>query len=1685
MPSVVSPEIFASIKKLHRAGRYVDAWNLAKELPPPEGWEDIDARMDAATLIDRLGDGKRATRMIYKAWRDPRHRAAVRDDMFWKVLHMRGAFLAWQWAQRNAPGADEPAEPQADHHSRLAVSLMRLRDFERAGQELDKAAALQPGARYLALLRSDLLKEQDRREEALLLAREVAEAEPDYVGAIRSVSDLLVELGDDEAAIKVLRKSLQVVQAGSVARSLVQLLMEVRRFEEAAATLDVYESLMPLMSQKGRDWMAGVRCDLASNELDLPKALHWARQVEGNGFYPKLVTKLEASPADEWRRVLLEVPHVQQHELTCGPASLASVAAFWGREVGHLEVAEEICYDGTPPYKEREWAENGGWAVREFKVTLESAQALIDAGMPFVLCTVHPGGAHAQVVAGYDDRRAVFFIREPGDRRTNEFLASESLQAQAPYGPRGFVMVPPEHADRLAALDLPDAAAFDLLHQINLALSLHDRQKASAALDALRLDHEDHVLRWRGEVSLASYDSNAPAHLSAVEELLKMHPGVENWQTSRIRLIEDVRGCEARLEELSALCAQPASHPLHWLMLAQHLRHNDSRIPEARRLLRRVLRCRVDAEALFAEAGLLWREVRHAEAHQLYRLASCLDIRNEDHALAYFKAARWVREDAAALGHLRRRFEQEGAFSCAPAVTLHNALDMINRNEEALAVLEQSLVQHSDDMDHLVFVAGEMVLWNRLDRAREILASVTRTARAAAWHRVQARLASAVGDSAMEMKHRRAILEDSPQDAAAHRSIATLLDLQEGRPAGRLFLQQACARHAFAWHLHLAWLDWARDAGLQEVEIVVRELLRIDPQDAWALRELADTLTGQRRHQEAHAELDKAEKIEGQSVSQVNVRAGVVENEGRLGEARALYHQAVCLDVESGAALNGLVRLSRNEEQRRQALQDIHQQLQTQFITGEAVLKYAEFARTMLDPGEHEQTLRQIHQERPDLWQTATVLAVHLRQTGRAEEAVEIARECVRSFPMLPRVWWELALALEAAGRRVEGIESGGKIRELNPSWSFGMRGLSEMLRKEGRYQEAREVLEETLRRDPQDCLTQGWLAEVLWDLEEKDAAFSHLSRSLELDPGYGWAWSMLENWGREAGRPDAVKQAVERLQSQRPAEARTWIIAARRLVNPDDLPARLAAVDKAISLSPDSFGPVELKAQILGEAGRFEEALSLCREHPSGAVELRFREGWLLRHWGRPAEAVQVVEAALSLSPRHVWPWRLLSDWHEEDGRLEQAETACRALIRLEPDNPAHLASLAQLLVSQKKREQAKAAFAEAWQQAPHDEFPFQRLFWLRIEDAEWDAVAEQIKSGEDFFSSPHLQSRWFILHCRKHHWDAAVSALRQILADPEPDGKALGRVYEEMSGLSGEEQRSQARRCQQLVLVHLRGKEPCNPGSGKLYVQLCSLLDQIPERAVLEALPLEHGARQLAFVECFDWLGQRWEKQRLSKGAFWLLRGRREKRYVLGLIDTHAEWLRADMELYGIVSYALHMGGCSQEIIRWLADWRERGAQLPPYILNNLVLAFQETAQPALAAEVAQHGMTLARHDAVKMRFHLWCGIDCLLQGKWEEAGRLTDSVVPDRLDGYGKKLHDFYLLLQEYHASPPPAFSQSRPRLWKFMASHENNKVMRDACGRACALISRRLGHPLPRLWHATWPGLRLLKSVLTDG
>ena len=123
----------------------------------------------------------------------------------------------------------------------------------------------------------------------------------------------------------------------------------------------------------------------------------------------------------------------------------------------------------------------------------------------------------------------------------------------------------------------------------------------------------------------------------------KFSQGGYDYTVDQVRAFPDLRGREVFTEELRKVCAKKDSHPLLWRMLARELHWEARHVAKATRWLRRYHRSRMDATAVLTSANLLWDDRRREEATVLYRLASCLNDKNESFSMSYFKAARWVR----------------------------------------------------------------------------------------------------------------------------------------------------------------------------------------------------------------------------------------------------------------------------------------------------------------------------------------------------------------------------------------------------------------------------------------------------------------------------------------------------------------------------------------------------------------------------------------------------------------------------------------------------------------------------------------------------------------------------------------------------------------------------------------------------------------------------------------------------------------------------------------------------------------------------------------------------------------------------------------------------------------------------------------------------------------------------------
>ena len=279
----------------------------------------------------------------------------------------------------------------------------------------------------------------------------------------------------------MLQEAAAAIENAPVLLQLGALQIELTQYEAARQTYENYQHMAALLEEDGRKWLDVQRCRVA----------YFCGDFAGAADLPGRSTT-------NFTRRLLNASHNLRRPLVafscrftlCGsitrpvrPATIAAIGRFWKMPANHLALVQEICYDGTPAHRQREWAENNGWAVREFTLTWDAAVALIDRGLPFTITTVETANA-ASPGGDWIRRHAqnTFIARPVYERYASEAIAEPFLERFRATGPHAMVLAPREHAALLENLELPDAPIYDQLYRLEKALEYHDRASAVAAL---------------------------------------------------------------------------------------------------------------------------------------------------------------------------------------------------------------------------------------------------------------------------------------------------------------------------------------------------------------------------------------------------------------------------------------------------------------------------------------------------------------------------------------------------------------------------------------------------------------------------------------------------------------------------------------------------------------------------------------------------------------------------------------------------------------------------------------------------------------------------------------------------------------------------------------------------------------------------------------------------------------------------------------------------------------------------------------------------------------------------------------------------------------------------------------------------------------------------------------------------
>lgn len=1621
----VPAEVLQSVSRLYEAGLYLQAYEQSQACGPLRTWRGAEARIMAARLAIQLGAPRLALWHKLRAWREaPRH-PEVCCFRGYTVLQYGGPYEAWLFFQEQGeelPGATP--EEQASWFAFAGHVLGLLRDFELADVWLRRAEQTNGHPAWVLVTRAEVLELEDRLEEALAAADAALSHRPWYRPAVQSRAHLLTVLNRDDEAFEFLVEAARRIECPALYWQLAGIYYEREEYERVAWCLDQFEAMSPLLERSAGKGFYGLRSSLAYLSGDDEGAVAWARRLR-NAQDSEWVRRLLDPERKGRPRRVLPVGFVGQHYVTCGPATLAALGRYWSMPTDHLEVAEKICYDGTTELAERRWAEEQGWVVREFTVTEGSAEAAIAAGVPFTLTTKQPNSGHLQAVVGYDGRRGTLVLRDPSYRNRREVQADEFLKHFAAFGPRGMALVPAAKAGLLEQIELTDAPLWDERYRFNLALERHQRDEAAAILARMEAAAPDHTLTWHAQVQLAEYDGDQRTQLAILEKLLGRFPEDSVLQLHRLSLLRTMSRRDELLQTLATLSKKPDADSVFTLLYARELAADARQHDQALSLLKTALRKRpTDPRAYYALAELYWNRQQFDKALELFRFATCFNDKDEDLAESYFRAARHCRQTEAALEWLRRRWERFGRKSALPTYTLVHALDALNRTQDALAVLERALEWRPDDGELMLFAAQfrSGVSAAHAAAAQQLLHEARHKAAETLWLRVAAQLARHRGDLPAALDLYQKALSLQPQSLAAHRDVALLLAELHGRQAALDHLRAACEQFPHFQPLLELFIEWLRGEPLEVVEPVIRRLIALNPANAWAVRELGLLLVEHHRLDEAEQLSREALQLDPWHSSAYVLQGEVFYARDQREQARAAYRQALRISIDNDYAILRLLDACNTSAQRRAELAFVRDELVRQVVYGEGLLAYRHHARSVLDAEELLQSLREGLAARPDLWHAWSACVQQLVAMNRLDEAEDLARQATERFPLLPRVWLDLADVYQARCELAGQLAATQTAYNINPSWSPAARRLAEAHLLAGDSEQACEVLEQTIRRDPLDPLNHGFLAELCWQLDRGEQALEHLEKAVQLDPAYSWAWDRMCEWAQQLGTPQRPEQAARQLVEQRPGDVRSWLVLAQVL--PDEaLDERLAALKRAAELDPRCTEAYDEQARLLGLAGRYDEALAAARAtHVWGErlpPILLARIAWCEWTRGNCEAAYQQMQQALDADPTSFGMWQTFADWAESLGHTDDYLQAAQQMVRLNPQSEAAFGCYAHALLVSGQREEAKRNFQRALYIEPRYAFAASWLFDISLEDGELDVAGqalERLRAADDGAYTLARVVQWAAAKGDK----ALATEQLERLCFREPDTTwPYDTAIEAMKGAGWAAAALE-------VLRRAVQQEQVAPTAGRYWAQFEVTFGEQPDDQKLCTLAARGCLGEMAVYGLLSTMAERGNK-----------------RDILRFVRRHADWLCRSTIVWGSAVYALVVVRAWRHAFAWAQHWKDY-QNVEAWMLCNTADVFWYYNCAEEAAEVNRRALELKPDNSYSQHLvRLAC--HALRQRDPEQAARWLEDVDPKSFE------EDLFLLYelartQLYLAELAPqerrqAYAEAWPRLRAAAAAYKD--------------------------------------------
>jgi tetratricopeptide (TPR) repeat protein len=363
------------------------------------------------------------------------------------------------------------------------------------------------------------------------------------------------------------------------------------------------------------------------------------------------------------------------------------------------------------------------------------------------------------------------------------------------------------------------------------------------------------------------------------------------------------------------------------------------------------------------------------------------------------------------------------------------------------------------------------------------------------------------------------------------------------------------------------------------------------------------------------------------------------------------------------------------------------------------------------------------------------------------------------------------AEVLKALGRFDDALEVYDDTVRKHPESMAAKSGRAEVLKSLGRFQDALEAYEAAIQQHPEDVVIKNGRAGILKSLGRFEDALEAYEAAVRQHPESVVAKSGRAEVLKSLGRFEDALEAYEVAVHQHPESVVAKSGRAEVLKSLGRFEDALEAYEAAIHLHPESVVAKNGRAEVLKSLGRFDDALeayeAAARQHPEDAVIKNGRAG-IFKSLGRFEDALEAYEAAARQHPEDVVAKSGRAEVLKSLGRFDDALQAYDNAVREHPENAIAKTGRACILAAIGKPDEALLSLIERRPITEHEWVGYHVRGMILLRKGNVDEAIAIFQDGQD--NNPFLLHRDYfrtalaVARLHKRQYAAAAEVLAQI---------------------------------------------------------------------------------------------------------------------------------------------------------------------------------------------------------------------------------------------------------------------------------------------------------------------------------